>query len=82
MVPAAAQISIYPLGRDDLSPAIDGALETFRASGLEVTPGAMSSIVAGDADLLFRALSEVYARLAGEGRVVVVATLSNACPVP
>lgn len=76
------QFSLYPLGRDDLSPVIDDAVETFRAAGLSVEPGTMSSVVAGEDAAVFTALGEAYRRAAGKDRVVMVATLSNACPSP
>ncbi len=82
MIPVAAQVSIYPLRQPSLSPAIEAALETFRERGLEVVPGAMSSVVSGDDDALFAALRDVFRRSAELGEVVMVVTVSNACPVP
>ena len=82
MMPVAAQVSIYPLRQPSLSPAIEAALEAFRNRGLEVVPGAMSSVVSGDDDALFAALKDVFRRSAELGEVVMVMTVSNACPVP
>jgi uncharacterized protein YqgV (UPF0045/DUF77 family) len=81
-MPAAAQISIYPLRQPRLSPAIDQALEVFQKHGLDVTPGTMSSVILGDDDALFAALKEAYQNVSQQGEVVMVVTLSNACPVP
>lgn len=81
-MPAAAQVSIYPLRQPRLSPAIEEALEIFRKYRLDVTPGSMSSMILGDDDDLFAALKEAYQKVSQQGEVVMVVTLSNACPVP
>ena len=77
----AAQVSIYPLRQLSLSPAIDKALDTFRSHGLDVTPGAMSSLVSGEDEALFSAIKEAFQQTAEEGEIVMTLTLSNACPV-
>ena len=48
MVGIAVQVSLYPLRQETLSPAIDEALQVFRAHDLDVDPGAMSTMIAGD----------------------------------
>ena len=48
MIGITAQVSLYPLRQESLSPAIDDALETFREHGLHVEPGSMSSLIVGD----------------------------------
>lgn len=81
-MPVAAQVSLYPLGEEDIGPPIERAVAILRQHGLRVEVGPMSSVIVGDDELLFAALAEVYRTLAGEGlAVVIVATLSNACPV-
>jgi uncharacterized protein YqgV (UPF0045/DUF77 family) len=82
MIGIAAQVSIYPLRQPALSPAIETALQVFQQHGLDVQPGAMSSLVAGDDQAIFAALREAFARAAEQGEVVMVVTVSNACPVP
>ena len=77
----AAQVSIYPLRQPRLSPAIDKALGIFEQRGLEVTPGTMSSVVSGDDEALFTAIKEVFQQTSEQGEVVMIITLSNACPV-
>ena len=77
----AAQISIYPLRQPSLSPAIEKALDVFRSHGLEVTIGAMSSLVLGADEALFAAIKEAFKKTAEQGDVVMTVTLSNACPV-
>jgi tRNA-Thr(GGU) m(6)t(6)A37 methyltransferase TsaA len=82
MIGIAAQVSLYPLGQEALSPAIDEALRIFREHSLEVEPGAMSTMISGDDDTIFAALQEAFRRVAEQRRVVMVVTFSNACPVP
>lgn len=77
----SAQVSVYPLRQERLAPAIDSVLEAFRREGIEVRVGAMSSVVAGETGPVFAALREGFERAAAMGEVVLVATLSNACPV-
>ena len=82
MIRISAQISLYPLGKEDLSPAIDEALRIFRESGLDVFPGSMSTLISGDDEVVFAALQAAFQQAAGDGRVVMSVTFSNACPAP
>lgn len=77
----SAQVSLYPLRQEELSPAISAALAAFRRHELEVQPGPMSSIITGDEGAVFAALREAFCQAAEQGQVVMVVTLSNACPV-
>jgi uncharacterized protein YqgV (UPF0045/DUF77 family) len=77
----AAQVSLYPLRQARLSPAIEHALAIFREHGLRVTPGAMSTLMSGDHDRMFDALKQAFQVTAEQGDMVMVITLSNACPV-
>jgi uncharacterized protein YqgV (UPF0045/DUF77 family) len=81
MIGITAQISLYPLRQELLSPAIDEALQTFQEHDLHVEPGVMSSLITGESAALFAALQEAFCRAAGQGQVVMVATFSNACPL-
>jgi len=74
-----AQVSLYPLYRESLSPAIDEALRIFRDHALDVDPGPMSTLITGDDTSIFAALQEAYCRAAEQGFIVMVVTLSNAC---
>jgi uncharacterized protein YqgV (UPF0045/DUF77 family) len=76
-----AQVSIYPLRQNRLSPAINRALDIFREHGLEVTAGSMSSLVSGPDEALFAALKDAFQQTASQGDIVMSLTLSNACPV-
>jgi uncharacterized protein YqgV (UPF0045/DUF77 family) len=82
MIGITAQVSLYPLRQETLSPTIDEALHIFQVHGLHVEPGAMSSLITGDDATIFAALQEAFYQAAGQGQVVMVATFSNACPPP
>jgi uncharacterized protein YqgV (UPF0045/DUF77 family) len=82
MIGITAQVSLYPLRQETLSPIIDEALQTFQEHGLHVEPGPMSSLITGDDATIFAALQEAFRSAAEQGHVVMVATFSNACPVP
>jgi tRNA-Thr(GGU) m(6)t(6)A37 methyltransferase TsaA len=75
-----AQVSLYPLRQPALAPEIDEALEILRQHDLQVTPGPMSSLVAGDSTDIFYALQRAFESAAKRGEVVMVTTFSNACP--
>ena len=77
-----AQVSLYPLGQDDLSPSIDAVTETLARHGIERQTGAMSTLVWGDDEKVFPALVEAFRRAAAKGHAVMVITVSNACPWP
>lgn len=77
----AAQVSIYPLRQARFSPSIGKALDIFRAHGLTVEMGAMSTVISGEDEALFAALKEVFQSLAEQGELVMMVTFSNACPV-
>jgi uncharacterized protein YqgV (UPF0045/DUF77 family) len=81
MARLSAQISVYPLRQTSLSPTIDEAVGILRRHGLEVYPGVMSTRVVGDEDSVFAAMREAFGRSAERGDVVMVVTISQACPV-
>lgn len=78
----SAQVSLYPLGQEDLSPFINEVVHIFRQQHLQVIPGAMSTLIYGDSDSVFTALQSAFGRVAGRGHMVMVLTVSNACPMP
>jgi len=78
----AAQISIYPLRKTSISDTISEALAAFQTSDVEVHPGALSTVIAGTEDAVFAAMREGFRAARAQGDVVMVATLSNACPMP
>jgi uncharacterized protein YqgV (UPF0045/DUF77 family) len=79
VVEVSCQFSFYSLGAEHQSPAIKAAVSVLERRGLAVESGSMSSIVTGPADALFAALAEAFVE-AAEGGLVLVATISNACP--
>jgi uncharacterized protein YqgV (UPF0045/DUF77 family) len=77
----SAQLSLYPLRQERLTPAIQAVREALAAAGLQPEVGPMSTVVTGEAEMLFAALREAFLRAAATGDVVMTVTLSNACPV-
>lgn len=78
----SAQLSIYPLRQASLSPTINAALTLLDSYGIKVIPGSMSTLIIGKADQLWKALRQVYLEVSSLGEVVMIVTLSNACPKP
>ena len=76
----SAEVSLYALRQPKLSPVIEEALRIFRAHGLEVRPGTMSTLITGDDEAVFDSLKEAFRRAAGCGGVVMHVSVSNACP--
>lgn len=76
----SAQVSVYPLGQGDLSPAIQAAWKAFQAYELDYRPGAMSTLLEGDTKRVFAALRDAFEAAAEQGATVMVVTVANACP--
>lgn len=81
-VGVSAQVSIYPLRQEHLTPAIEAVTGTLKEHGLHVEVGPMSTQVTGDVRSLFAGLGEAFVWAAATGHVVMTITVSNACPVP
>ncbi len=79
---ASAQISVYPLRQERLSPAIEAVRGALSSRGLAPQVGPMSTIVVGEDAVIFAALGEAFANAADVGEVVMTITVSNACPIP
>lgn len=77
-----AQVSLYPLRQPTLGPAIRQAVRTFREHGLGTRIGEMSTLVWGEEAAVFAALQQAFTQAARQGGVVMVLTVSNACPRP
>jgi len=77
----SAQVAIYPLRQDRLTPAITAVSRALEAAGLRPEVGPMSTTVTGEASTVFRALEEAFVQAGGSGHVVMAVTVSNACPV-
>lgn len=82
MIGISAQVSLYPLGQEDLGPAIRAVLGVLAARGLPHRAGPMSTLVWGDEEAVFAALREAFAAAAQLGHAVMTVTVSNACPLP
>jgi uncharacterized protein YqgV (UPF0045/DUF77 family) len=80
-MPMSAQISVYPLRQDHLSPAIEAVRRALEAHGLHPEVGPMSTFVTGAAEDVFAALQEAFTQAAATGHVVMMITVSNACPI-
>ena len=78
----SAQISIYPLRQERLSPAEEAVAASLAARGLQPQVGAMSTVATGEAAAVFDALRAAFEATAATGHVVMAVTLSNACPAP
>lgn len=78
----SAQLSLYPLRQPSLSETINEALKILSDRGLRLNPGSMSTMVLGPVDQIWNGLKAVYTRAAAHGEVVMILTLSNACPKP
>lgn len=74
-----AQISIYPLKEKTISETLDLFWEELEKRGIKYEVNSFSTIIWMEEDELFKFLSEVYNKLK-EKRIVIVITLSNACP--
>ncbi len=77
-----AQVSLYPLRRNSIGPAVREAVRIFREHSLETRVGEMSTLVWGEEQVIFDALQEAFHQAAEGGDAVMVVTLSNACPEP
>jgi len=76
-----AEVSLYPLKKDKIGAIINGFIDDLREQNLEVTPGPMSTRISGDCAKVFAALAESFAGAARQGQTVLIAKVSNACPL-
>ncbi len=77
----SVQFSVYPLRDTHLSPAIEKAVKILRDFKLPVDTGSMSSVTYGNSETVFKAFQKIYDELAGDAHIVIMMTISNACPV-
>ena len=77
----SAQIAVYPLRQERLTPTITAVSRALEAAGLRPDVGPMSTVVTGEATAVFRALEEAFEGAGALGHVVMTVTVSNACPV-
>ncbi|MBM4431484.1 MAG: hypothetical protein FJ026_14240 [Chloroflexi bacterium] len=76
----SAQVSPYPLGQSDLSPAIQAVWKAFANHKLVYQSGSMSTVLEGEAATVFAALRDAFQAAAEYGGTVMAITVSNACP--
>lgn len=81
-LPVSAQLSIYPLRQPSLSLTINAALNVLKDYGLKLIPGSMSTLILGAANQIWTALEKVFSEASEHGEVVMIVTMSNACPKP
>ena len=77
----SAQISLYPLKQQRLSPAIEEAWRTIEKKHLDLQKGGMSTVVNGPVERVFAAIQEVFLGAAEKGPLSMVVTYSNTCPI-
>jgi uncharacterized protein YqgV (UPF0045/DUF77 family) len=77
----SAQIAIYPLGQERLTPAVRTVSDALIARGLGPSIGPMSTLVTGELDAVVDGLRQAFRAAAETGHVVMTVTLSNACPI-
>ena len=82
MLGITAQVSLYPLRQDNLSPSINAVVQALNKEGVESKTGAMSTLVWGDDEKVFPALMDAFRMAADIGETVMILTISNACPWP
>jgi uncharacterized protein YqgV (UPF0045/DUF77 family) len=82
MIVVTAQVSLYPLRQESLTPVIGETLRILQESTLEVKPDTMSTLLVGDETTIFSALQQAFHYAAEQSQVVMVVTFSNACPIP
>jgi uncharacterized protein YqgV (UPF0045/DUF77 family) len=75
-----AQVSLYSLRQEHLSPAIEAAIEAWQAHGIKVILGAMSTSITDETGMLWVALRDGFIAACAHGETVMVVTVSNACP--
>jgi uncharacterized protein YqgV (UPF0045/DUF77 family) len=77
----SAQLSIYPLRQERLTPAVQAVSTALTDAGLQPEVGPMSTLVTGEAAVVFDALQSAFLAAAATGHVVMTVTVSNACPL-
>jgi len=77
----SCQISLYPLGTEDLGQPIEAALKELDTLGIQYEMGTMSTVIYGSEEQVFSSLRNMYAAVS-DRPVVMSVTISNACPIP
>ena len=77
-----AEVSLYPLRAKHLSAPIARFCASLAKRGLRAEIGAMSASLSGELGDVFDGLKTAMAEAARDHEVVLVAKVSNACPLP
>lgn len=78
----SAQLSIYPLRQPSFSQTINEAVKVLQNYGLKLISGSKSTLIIGKEVMLWEALKEVFSVASTHGELVLIITISNACPKP
>ena len=78
----SAQMSLYPLRQPKLSPTINAVLQVLTRHSLKLIPGSMSALIIGKEKDLWSGLSQAFSEASQRSEVVMILTISNACPKP
>jgi uncharacterized protein YqgV (UPF0045/DUF77 family) len=77
----SCQFALYPLRQLRITPVLEEIVHTLDESGVEYEMGSMSTLLAGDEERVFAALRHAFRAAAAHGDAVLIATVSNGCPV-
>ncbi len=77
----SVQISVYALD-GNVREAVHTYLDALDAAGVDRDTGTMSTVVWGEADKVWPALSKAYEAVAAEHKVIVNTVMCNAAPLP
>ena len=75
--PIMAEVALYPLREAEVGPFLLEFLEQLRRPGLRVEPGAMSTLLVGEAPTVFAALEAAFAWARSRRQVVLRVTLTG-----
>ena len=75
-----AEVSLYPLRRNELTKPIQQFIELLENNKLKVKSGPMSTLVIGDSQMVFENLQRAFEQLARDYDVVMTIKISNAWP--
>ena len=75
-----AEISLYPLRKNELTKPIYKFIRALKNSNLNIKTGPMSTLVTGDSHVVFESLQQAFEQIAEKYEVVLAVKISNACP--
>jgi len=78
----SAQMSVYPLRQEEVSPGIGAALDALSENAVDHDIGFMGTMVWGEDERVFKALLDAFRKASAVGKTTMVVTISNATPWP